>query len=361
MRFVAALVVLFSGAVALGQMGGPAPVVVAPVERRALELTRPLVATVEPVMSTKLAAEEGGLVLSRAFDEGQRVERGAVLVKMDTALLEARKAAAEAAVRAAEAAINQSKAELANTRAELERLQGLRQTQIATEKEVRDAQMAVDVNLARLAAREAEVASQKAQVDVLALQIEKSQTRSPFAGVISRRHVEVGQWVQQGDPVADLVQLDPLFVRVNVPESVIAQLQSGQEAKVRVDALEDAEFAARVEQILPEADPATRTFTVKLLLANPQFKVRPGFFARAVLVGEAPGDALAVPKDAVVTQGARSHVVAVRGGKAAIVPVERGASDARYTLVRGDLKADDKVVTRGNETLAPGQDVVVQE
>jgi membrane fusion protein (multidrug efflux system) len=361
MRFLAALVVLVGASVALAQMGGPAPVVVAPVERRALELTRPLVATVEPVTTTKLAAEEGGLILSRSFDEGQRVEQGATLVKMDTALLEARKAAAEAAVRAAEAAINQSRAEWTNAQAELERLKGLRQTQIATEKEVRDAQMAVDVNVARLAAREAEVAAQKAQVDVLALQIAKSQTRSPFAGVVSKRHVEVGQWVQQGDPVADLVQLDPLFVRVNVPESVIAQLKGGDEARVTVDAMGHAEFSATVEQILPEADPATRTFTVKLLLPNPDFKVRPGFFARAVMVGPTADDMLAVPKDAVVTQGKQSHVVVVRENKAAIVPVERGASDTRYTLVKGALKLEDKVVTRGNETLMPGQDVVVQQ
>jgi RND family efflux transporter MFP subunit len=361
MRWIAVFFVLLLAPAALAQMGGPAPVVVAPVEQRALELTRPLVATVEPVTSTKLAAEEEGLILNRSFDEGQRVEQGTVLIKLDTALLEARKAAAEAAVRAAEAAINQSKAELANTKAELERLQGLRQTNIATEKEVRDAQMAVDVNFARLAAREAEVAAQKAQVDVLALQIDKSQARSPFNGVVSRRHVEVGQWVQQGDPVADLVQLDPLFVRVNVPESVIAQLKPGDEAKVTVDALDNAQFTAKVDQILPEADPATRTFTVKLLLSNPDLKVRPGFFARAVLVGKTPADVLAVPKDAVVTQGDKSHVVIIRDNKAAIVPVERGASDTRYTLVKGDLKLEDKVVTRGNETLMPGQDVVVQE
>src|SRR5690606_13741963 len=80
------------------------------------------------------------------------------------------------------------------------------------------------------------------------------------------------QWVRQGEAVADVVQLDPLFVRVNVPESVIPQLQSRGEATVIIDALGGETFTARVDQILPQADPNTRTFAVKLLLDNPEMR-----------------------------------------------------------------------------------------
>ncbi len=356
MRIVAWFVVLCLTANALGQMG-PAAVVVAPVEQRALELTRPLVASVEPVTRATLAAEEGGLVLERTFDEGQRVERGALLVRLDTDLLEARKAAAEAAVRSAEAAVKQAEAELTNARLELERLQGLRQTQIATEKEVRDAQMVVDVNAARVVAREAEVALRQAEVSVLALQIAKSQVRSPFEGVVSQRHVEVGQWVRQGEAVADVVQLDPLFVRVNVPESVIPQLQSRGEATVTIDALGGETFTARVDQILPQADPNTRTFAVKLLLDNPEMRVRPGFFARVTLLSRLIPDAVVVPKNAVVTQGKESRVVLAVEDQAQIVPVVLVGSDGeRYAIkpLQGEIKPGDQVVIRGNEALRPG-------
>ncbi len=341
---------------------GPAPVAVAPVEVRALELTRPLVASVEPVTSATLAAEEGGLVIERTFDEGEKVAKGAMLVKLDTGLLEARKIAAEAAVRAAEAAINQSKAEIANSQSELKRLQGLFQTRIATEKEVRDAQMTVDVNAARLAAREAEVAAQKAQVDVLALQIDKAQSRSPFEGIISKRYLEVGQWVQQGSPVADVVKLDPLYVRVYVPESVIPQLEKGGEAKVYIDALGGEAFVAKVDQILPQGDTSTRTFAVKLLIENKDGRIRPGFFARVSLLGRQISDGVVVPKNAVVTQNEASRVVVVTDGKAVIVPVQLLGSDGEHFAVKplqGELKAGMMVVTRGNESLRPGQDLQV--
>src|SRR5687767_14037478 len=114
--------------------------------------------------------------------------------------------------------------------------------------------------------------------------IEKSQVQAPVHGVVSKRHVEVEQWVKEGDPVADIVQLDPLWVRVNVPEGVLSRLTKGDEARITIDALGGEVFTGKVDQILPEADPASRTFQVKLILPNADGRVRPGFFARATLL-----------------------------------------------------------------------------
>lgn len=339
---------------------GPQTVVVAPVEKRSAPLTQPLVATVEPVTRTTLAAEEAGLIAERLFDEGQRVEKGAVLVKGKTDLVQAQRDAADAALQSAVAHLAQAQAEAENAQRELKRVQGIAKTNVASEKEVNDAITAEQVAAATVAVRNAEIAERKAEVARLDLLLSKANIVSPIAGVIARRYVEVGQWVKQGDPIADVVQLDPVFVRVNVPEGLIARIKLGDEATVSVDALGGQSFTGKIEQIVPYPDPSSRTFPVKILLPNAEQKIWPGFFARATITSATAGGGFLVPRDAVTTSGNQHRVMAVRGGKAVPVPVTMGPGAGDKVSVTGELTESDVVITRGNEMLRGGEDVIVQ-
>src|SRR6185503_18269130 len=158
-----------------------------------------------------------------------------------------------------------------------------------------------------------------------------------------------------------IVWLDPVFVRVNVPEGLIATIKPGDTARIAFDALGKEVFEGKLDQILPSADPASRTFPVKVLVSNPKQLIRPGFFARATLLGAVGGEGqFFVPNDALVTQGEKSHVIAVREGKAVLVSIERGSSQGAKISVKGDLKKGDQVVVRGNETLRGGEPLLVQ-
>ena len=356
MRVAFVLAVLFP-ALCLAQQG-PVSVDVAPVQRRPVELTQPLVASVEPVTRSTLAAELPGLISERLFDEGQAIEKGAVLARMKTDLLQAQLNAAEAARVTAEANIAVAQAEAENAREELARNQKLMSDNVGSEKELRDAATAARVAESTVKAKIAEMDEKKAAVDRLQLMIDKSQVQAPVPGVVSKRHVEVGQWVKEGDPVADIVQLDPLWVRVNVPEGVLSRLAKGDEARITIDALGGEVFTGKVDQILPEADPASRSFQVKLILPNADGRVRPGYFARATLLSKSKSQ-LVVPKDAVVQRGPASHVIAVRDGKAVLVPVKRGSTQGDMTAVAGELTETDQVVTRGNEQLRGGEPLLV--
>jgi RND family efflux transporter MFP subunit len=189
--------------------------------------------------------------------------------------------------------------------------------------------------------------------------IRKGTTRAPFDAVVARRYVEIGQWIEKGDAVADLVRLDPLFVEVNVPEYLVARVKEGDEASVTIDALSARPVTGKVEQILPEADPASRTFRVKILLPNPQYRIRPGFFARTVIVTRSDKPVFLVPRDAVISQGPRSHVVVARDGQAVVVPVVPGAGLGDKIAVSAELLDNDVVVIRGNEGLMPGTPLLV--
>ena len=358
--FVSLLAVLAAPAVSVAQMG-PTSVAVAPVQKRQVALTSPLVASVEPVTRTTLAAEQGGLVAERLFDEGQVVQAGQVLIKMKTDLLEAEFNTAEAARASAEATVTRSQAQLENATNKLARMVRISET-AASGEELRDAATEEKVRKADVAVQKAIHSEKAAEAARLRLMIDKLQVKAPVAGMVSRRHVEVGQWVKQGEAVADLVQLDPLWVRVHVPESVIARIQPGDEAAVSIDALKGQKFTAVVDQVLPEADPLSRTFAVKLKVKNPEGRVRPGFFARATLMGKSDAEVV-VPKDAVVPRGTDAHVVAARGGKAVVVPVTRGPSEGETVAVTplkpGDLTDQDVVVIRGNEQIRGGEMLMI--
>lgn len=346
------------GNAALAQMP-PALVVVAPVEQRSMALGHPLVASVEAVTRTNLAAEQEGFVKERLFDEGQTVTAGQVLVKLDVALLTTQRDAAAASVQSAQAMVRQAQARQQNWAREDKRMTDLYENHAVSEKEYNDVRTELEIADAEIELRSAELAQKQAELQRLNQMLEKSVIRSPFDGVVGRRSVEVGQWLKQGDTVAELVQLDPLFVRVGVPEELIARVAPGTAASVAIPAMPGLTLEGKVDQILPEADVTTRTFPVRIRVENKDQKVRPGFFATIILKQEVGEGAFVVPRDAIVLSGTDRRVVAVRDSAAVLVPVTLLGGDGQYEVVSGELKDGDVVVTRGNEMLMTGQGVIV--
>lgn len=336
-----------------GQMP-PAQVILAPVQQRNLTLERSLVASVEPVTRVKVAAEQDGLVQRRHFDEGQKVEQGAVLVELDRQLLEADLEAATAAVAAAKAAVRGTEAELTNAEEELSRLRQLRQGSATTVKEVRDAQTRQLALTSLLLQHQAEVRRNEALQRRISTALAKMIVRSPISGVVVKRWVEQGEWVQQGATVAEMLQLNPLFIRVNVPGRLVGELKQGQQVQLILES-EGRQISGTLEQILPEGDPASRTFPVKIQVGNADGRILPGLYARVSLEILSGDNAYVVPRDAVVTEGASSHVVAMREGKAQIVPVKLGAFTGSVVAIEGELRPEDQLVVRGNEALRGGE------
>ena len=360
-RFPVVALILCLTTLAFAQQG-PSPVMVAPVEQEAVPLTDPLVATVVPVLRTTIAAEQEGLVHERHFDEGSLVDAKALLLELNVDLLNAQKTAAEAAQDSAKAELNRAKLEAANAERELQRVRTLFEQQVAPEKEYLDAQTSFDSATALIRVREAQLAERVAEIARLQLQIDKTRVHAPFEGVISRRYVERGAWVRAGDPVADLVQLKPLWVEVNAPESVIGRVRQGDVAYVALPTIGIDKIEGKVDQIMPEGDTASRTFRLRVRIENPDGTRRPGFFARATLVNTASEPQLLVPKDAVVRGAQGTYVVIARDGKAEIAPVRvirQAGERTAIAPVAGPLVPGDLVITRGNESLPPGADLMI--
>ena len=254
----------------------------------------------------RVSSEVAGRVIESRLSEGEPVERGDVLVMLDATELRLRVAQSEAEIHALEQERERIGRELelaqhhhGTAEAELERYRRLAERGTATEQRLEQAQDAFAEARARMAALQAGVATAEAQViaarrglDLIGREIDKTRVMAPVGGTVLSELVEEGEFVRPGEPVAVIVDLSEVDVRVFVPEREIGRIALGAPARVRVDAFPERLFQGRVARIdqraqftprdihLPEERVRT-VFGVTLALDNPEKLLKPGMPADA--------------------------------------------------------------------------------
>jgi RND family efflux transporter MFP subunit len=213
-------------------------------------------------------------------------------------------------------------------------------------------------------------AVQQATVDRLKDQLSKHTVIARFSGYVTAEHTEVGQWVKQGDPVAEVAALDEVEVVAQVVEQYVPHIRAGLQVSVQIPALPGPPLTGVVSAIVPQADVQARTFPVKVRVKNQISEdgplVRSGMYARVTLPTGEKQLAMLVAKDALVLGGPQPVVFVVdagadrKQGKVRPVPVQLGLSEGNLIQVTGGLKGNDLVVVQGNERLQPGQGVQIQ-
>ena len=201
----------------------------------------------------------------------------------------------------------------------------------------------------------------EAEIEQLEYEIRQKNVLAPFAGFVSKEHTQVGQWVPAGGPVATLLDLSRIHVTVDVPERYAVTLSNRSEVSVVINSISNGRIRGTVSAVLPQGDPASRTFPIRIRLDNPRFKIKSGMEALATFNLQEKKKAFLVPKDAVVTAGNDRLVFSVVAGRAAPAGVRILGYYDGEVAVAGGLKPGDTVVVRGNERLRPGQPVTVQE
>jgi RND family efflux transporter MFP subunit len=181
---------------------------------------------------------------------------------------------------------------------------------------------------------------------------------APLSGVIARRAIEVGAMVAPGQPAYTIVALDPMRVRVGVPESDIGRITEGTTATVRIPAL-DTSFTGRVSLIGVAADPATRSYTVEISVPNPARRLRDGMVADASITTKATTTAIVVPAAAVLHEGTVNGTTVVYvldrdGARAHARRVITGAAHGDSLEISSGLDANDRVIVAGQQRLRDG-------
>lgn len=299
---------------------------------------------VRPRYESRLGFRVGGKISARKVDVGTVVKRGQVLMQLDPQDLRLGQAQAQANLRAA-----QTNYELA--RADLKRYQDLRSQNFVS-------QAVLDQKTAAAHSAQATVEAARAASHEQANQTGYATLESDADGVVTGIDAEVGQVVQAGTPVVRVARTDEKEVVIGVPEDQVDELRDVSDVKVKLWADPNQSIPGKIREISPVADPATRTYTVKVSIP-PRDDIRLGMTAVVQLAHAKGGAAIKVPLSALYHDKGVTSVWVIENGAVHLVPVQVGGVSGNDVLLAGGVKPGQTIVTAGVNLLKPGQKVKV--
>lgn len=281
--------------------------------------------------SVVIRPEVAGRIAEILFQEGKPVRKGATLVRFDTSVQKAE-------LQQAEANLNLNKNKL-DRAIDLQK-KGFISSQAKDEAE----------NNFRVA---------QASYDLASAKLTKLEIKAPFSGTVGLRSVSVGDYIRDGQDIANLEALDPLKVDFRVPEIFLKQVASGQSLQVNLDAFPNQSFEGKVLAINPLLDANGRSIVIRAVVNNADARLRPGMFARVRLLTSDVQDAMTIPEQALLPQGEEFYVYRVTDGRAARIKVEIGQRrEGVVEILRGVTK-DDVIITAGQLKIRDGAPVKV--
>jgi len=281
--------------------------------------------------SITVRPEVAGRISEILFQEGQRVARGATLVRLDPSINRAE--------------VEQSRANLILAKSKYDRAVDLAKSNFISGQARDEAENNLRVAEAGLQLAEARLA--------------KMEIKAPFGGIIGLRVVSVGDYAKEGSDIVNLESIDPLKVDFRIPEIYLKQIQVGQTLHVSLDAMPGKTFDGKVYAVNPLVDAAGRAIVIRALVRNPDTSLRPGMFTRVRLFTRELRDSLAIPEQAIVPQGDEQYVFKVADGRAVRVMVQVGQRrDGKVEIVKG-LEPTDMVVTAGQLKIRDGVAVTI--
>ena len=288
-------------------------------------------ATLEAEADAEIIAKVGGEVRRILVEEGDLVKSGQLLTVLDDRQLRLQAA--------------QTRAELAKAERDFNRQVELHQKGLVSAGAFENLKYDLD--------------NKRAANDLASLSLSYSEIRAPFAGIVSARHVKLGQEIAIGTSVFRVTDPTPLKAAVYVPERELARLKIGQAASISVDALAGRAFPAIVKLVSPTVDAATATFKVTLEVNDPKGDLKPGMFSRVGIVFERRAEALTIPRIALLDTDGTSNVFVVTAGKAEQRAIKTGLSNAGKLEVTEGLTGTEQVVVVGQNGLKDGNPVRV--
>lgn len=334
--------------------GEASPVTVVTVEERQVRETVPLSGSSVPWRRTLLSPQVAGMVTAVPVEAGSWVTAGDRVVTLDSEI-------AALDVAEAEAQLQEARVRLRDARRKREELKRLIADRHVSETQLESAIAEVDAAQAVVERRQAELERRR---ELLA----RHTVTAPFAGMITRKMVELGQWAQTDTDLVELVAVDTIRVSVPLPQRYYARVQVGAMAGVRFEAVPGRVFEGTVFAKVAAGDASTRSFPLLIDIPNPEHLLAPGMSARVdVEMSNGETEALVLPRDAIITRvGGERMVWRVDGSQqpavAERVVIRTGRAYGDQLEVLGDdLAAGDRVVMLGNENLRPGMAVKVLE
>ncbi|NUA26979.1 efflux RND transporter periplasmic adaptor subunit [Cupriavidus basilensis] len=296
--------------------------------------------TLQGYVQAPIAARANGYLKRWTKDIGSRVEKGELLAEIETPEIDQQ-------LTQAIAAREQAASSLALARSTVERWEGLRKKDVVSQQELDERRSAVTQGSANVAAADANVQRLR-QLEAF------KRVVAPFAGIITRRNVDVGDLIEGSRPLFLLSQTDPLRVYVNVPQSYASLVKPGQEVVVTQAELRGQAFKGEVARTSGSIDASTRTMQVEVSLPNRDGVLLPGAYVNVSLPLKG-GQALLAPSNALLFRGEGTRVAVVdKAGRVALRPVSLGRYFGPTVEVLDGIGSGDRLVLNPSDSIASG-------
>ena len=191
------------------------------------------------------------------------------------------------------------------------------------------------------------------------ISLNKSLINSPLKGTVKTRFVKVGEFVRKGDRLAEILEVDRILVKVNIPEQEILQIKIGQKVDISLYILENKKFEGQVKKIGLEADASNRTFPVQIEVDNRERELRPGMLARVTFTQRVDKDQVVVPRHTIMERDTGRIVYVVDNGKAFQREVSIGISQREKVQILMGLNKGEQLVVEGHTKLTDGEEITI--
>ena len=316
---------------------------------RSISYTVSAVGSLKTLEDVTISPKKAGIIEKILIKEGDRVKKGQILVQLD-------EVDAKLQVERAEARVKEAEASLETNRTTLVRYQKLWENKVIP-------QQTYDEIILRVKLDEARLALAKAELNLAKQNLLDHRIVSPIKGVINLKIAALGEHVNVApkDEILKIVQMDPLELEFYVPENLAGVIHMGGKIQFTVKAFSEEKYLAILRFISPTADPNTRNVKMKALVQNPDYRLKPGFFAEVSIQTGGNPAALIIPESALFSQEGKLFTYTVQDGTAKRKEVETGVRfDGKVEILKGIQKGE-SVVTTGHEQLNEGMKVKVNK
>lgn len=336
--------------------GAPTPLVtleftpadVARVEAKPLSRWLPVSGAVQPVRQATVKAKVSGDVRQITVREGETVQGGQVLARIDTADLDAK--------------LIERMGALESAKAQLALAEKNRATNNALLKQNFISQNAFDNSESSLSVAQGSVKSAEAQVQIARNALRDAVAISPLTGVVGKRHVQPGEKVAFDSPLVTIVDLKDLELQAMVPAVDVPELALGKTVELTIDGFGDRRFTGRIDRMNPSTEPGTRAILVYVGIPNPDGELRGGMFATGRIALTASAPVATLPATSLRTEGGQTYVWTVESGKLVKRGVVTGRRDdaAGRVEVKTDLPPNVPVLGARFDNLKDGAPAIVK-
>lgn len=310
--------------------------------------------------TVEVAPKTGGRLTSISVKLGDRVRRGQIIAKVEDREIVEQVNQAEASQRVGEATIRQREADLKLAETSVERSRNLFGRQLLPKQTLDDAEARYTAAVAQVDLARAQLAQSGARLQELRINLSNTNVVSPVDGFVARRNVDPGAWVSQNAGVASIVDISSLRLVANVVEKDLRMVSAGDKAVVEVDAYPGEKFNGKIARVSPILDPATRTAPMEVEIPNPQYRLKPGMYAKVNLEVEGRENVLLAPKISLTdSEGQRGVYIPTDEGRAQFKPVKVGIEDSERVEILEGLAEGETIVSTGAGALRRNDQLVI--